>query len=338
MLLVTYGLMHLVPPVYTARTTFLPPSQQQPSPIAALSQLGALSALAGPGIVRTPADQYVALLQSVTVEDRLVDAFKLVEVYGSPNRTRAREALERSVRVAVGRKDGLVSIEVDDTSAERAAAIANRFVEELRRLTSQLALTEAQQRRQFFGQQLQQTRDRLAASQQALLGSGFSGSTLRAEPRAMAEGYARLRAEATAAEVRLQTMRRNLSDQAPEVQNALAALSALRAQLAQQEVLSDVKDKPDYVGKYREFKYQETLFELLARQYESARLDESREGGLIQVVDPAQPPEVRSGPRRVRVAGIFGVAALVLVLLHLVLRQQWRQRGQQSSLVEAAGI
>ncbi len=77
-----------------------------------------------------------------------------------------------------------------------------------------------------------------------------------------------------------------------------ATLTALRSQLARLEQASDVNGGPDYVSKYREFKYQETLFDLFARQYELARVDESREGALIQVVDKAAPPERKSKPKR----------------------------------------
>jgi capsular polysaccharide biosynthesis protein len=121
----------LYAPVFTARTTFLPPQQQQNAAATALASLGALSALTGAASLRTPADQYVALLQSTTIEERLMDAFELVKVYGAKRRSEAREELEDRVRVAAGKKDGLISIEVDDESPERAAAMANRLVDEL---------------------------------------------------------------------------------------------------------------------------------------------------------------------------------------------------------------
>ena len=135
-------------------------------------------------------------------------------------------------------------------------------------------------------------------AQQALQASGFNVGALRAEPRAAAESYARLKAEITAAEVRTQVLRGSLADSAPEVQRQLAQLSALRAQLARLEQATDTNVGPDYLTKYREFKYRETLFELFARQYEIARVDESREGALIQIVDPAVPPEYKSKPKR----------------------------------------
>ena len=159
--------------------------------------------------------------------------------------------------------------------------------------------------------------------------SGFSPGALRAEPKAAAEGYARLKAEVTAAEVRLQTLRGTLSDNAVEVQQQQATLGALRAQLSRLEQAKSAPmpplGGPDYISKYREFKYQETLFELFARQYELARVDESREGALIQVVDPATPPEKKSKPKKAFIALLSTAAALMGLIVFVLARHFWRE-------------
>lgn len=314
-------------PTYTARTTLLPPQQQQQNAAAtALASLGTLSTVAGAAAnLRTPGDQYLALLQSEAVTDKLIDEFKLLQVYDEDYRVEARKELARKVHLALGKKDGLITIEVDDKSPERAAAMANRHVDELRKLTSRLALTEAQQRRVFFEAQIADARDKLAQAQLALQASGFSAGALRAEPRAAADAYARMKAEATAAEVRLQVLRRNLADTTPEVQQQLSALTSLRAQLARLEASPDAAQGPDYVGKYREFKYQEALFDMLARQYELARLDEAREGALIQVIDVAAVPEKKTWPKRGITAVAATVVTLLLLLWFVVRRHRWRQ-------------
>ena len=326
---VGFAASSLIPPTYTATTTFLPPQQQQSAAASAMASLGALSGFVGAaGAFRAPGDQYVALMQSVSVSDRLIDHFKLRDVYDVRYRFEARKELARRVRISLGKKDGLISVSVDDRDPQRAADLANRHVDELRRVTSALALTEAQQRRVFFEAQLSQTRDRLTAAQQALQRSGFTAGALRAEPRAAAEGYAKLQAEVTAAEVRLQTLRRGLADSTNEVQQQQTLLGALRGQLAKLESSPDAASTGDYVSKYREFKYQETLFELFSRQYELARLDESREGALIQVVDQAVAPEWKSAPRRllISIGTAFG-AALALIVFVLT-RQAWHTASQ----------
>jgi uncharacterized protein involved in exopolysaccharide biosynthesis len=317
-----FGATYLVDSTFTAQTTLLPPEKPQNATAAAMQSLGALAALAGAGSSKTPTDQFAALLQSATVRDRLIDRFKLLEVYDEDYKVDARRELDKRVRISIGKRDGLLTIEVDDKDPQRAAALANQHVDELRHLTSVLAVTEAQQRRSFFEQQLKNTRHELTRAQQALQGSGFSQGALKSEPRVAAEGYARLRAEVTAAHVRLQTLSGTLSDGAAEVQQQRAQLGALQAQLALLEQSSGAVGA-DYVGKFREFKYQEALFEMMARQFELARVDESREGALIQVVDVAVPPEKRSKPRRGIIAAASGLGAAILLLLFVYLRDSW---------------
>ena len=327
--LLALGITTLIPPTYTATTTLLPPQQTQGGAATALASLGALAGLAGNATgIASSGDRYVALMQSATVADRLIDQFKLMGVFEAKFRVDARTALAANVRISFGKKDGLITVDVDDTSPQRAADIANRYVDELRRITGTLAVTEAQQRRVFFERQLQTSKERLVQAQETLQASGFNAGALKAEPKAAAEGYARLKAEATAAEVRIQALRGNLADNTPEVRQQQATLSALREQLARVERATDTKGSPDYIGKYREFKYQETLFELYARQFELARVDESKEGALIQVVDPAMPPEKKSKPKRAMIAGIATLAAGALLTLWVVLRESGRRTSQ----------
>ena len=146
------------------------------------------------------------------------------------------------------------------------------------------------------------SKTKLVDAQTALQASGFTSGAIKTAPQAAAEQYAQLRAQATAAEVRLQVLRSSLTDGAPEVTQQVSRLESLRSQLSQME--KSTQSDPaaqDYVSKYREFKYQETLFDLMSKQYELARVDESREGGLIQVVDHAQPAELKSKPKRLMI-------------------------------------
>ena len=318
------GITYLIPPTYTASTTFMPPQQAQGAAASALASLGPLAGLAGGAAgIRNTGEQYVALMQSVTVSDRLIEQFKLLEAYGAKYSVDARNELAQNVRISLGKKDGMITVSVDDTVPQRAADIANRYVEELRRVAATLAVTEAQQRRTFFEQQLQMSRDRLLQAQQALQSSGFNAGALKAEPKAAAEAYAKLRAEATAAEVRLQVTRGSLTESAPEVRQQQATLNALREQLARSAQPVDGQGGPDYISRFREFKYQETLFELYARQFELARVDESREGALIQVVDPAQAAERKSKPKRAFVGLSVMAASLLGIALFVVVRDKW---------------
>jgi uncharacterized protein involved in exopolysaccharide biosynthesis len=319
-----FGASYLVANTYVSTTSFLPP-QQAGSGGGALAALGSLAGLAGAGQTRNTADQYVSLMQSVTVSDRMIDQFKLMAAYDVDLRVDARMELAKNVRITAGKKNGLVVVEVEDTDPQRAANMANQYIDELRRMTSTIAVTEAQQRRVFFERQLQDTKKQLIEAQLALQSTGFNQASLQAEPKAAAEAYAKLRAETTAAEVRLQTLRSALTDSAPEVQAQQTQLGALRAKVASLEQTTARPNDPGYVARYREFKYQETLFELLARQYETARVDEGREGALVQVVDVAAPAERKFKPKRSLFAAGGLVAGLLLAALWVLLRGRQRQ-------------
>ena len=327
---------YLISPEFNARATFLPPQQQQSAVSSALSQLGALSTIAGAGGgVKSPADQFVALMQSDTVARRMVLRFDLVKVYDADWFGEAREELARRARIAVGKKDGLISVEVLDRDPVRAASMANAFIEELRTFSSNLALTEAQQRRVFFEGQVKATRERLDAAQLVLQRSGISAGALKAEPKAAAEGFARLSAELTGAEIKLQALRTGRADITPEVQAQLAMVSGLRARLARLENNAQTgADDVDYLRSYRDFKYQEVLFDVLSRQYEVARVDEAKEGALIQVVDAAQPPERKVSPRR----GVVGIVATLMTGLLLALAfigaELWRATGRDPQVAD----
>jgi len=324
--LVVLGITFVVPPVFTASVTFIPPQQSQGGAAAALASLGSLASLAGiGGGGRSQPELYASLLQRATIADRMIEEFKLVELYDAKFRVDARKELTQNTRITVGRKDGLITIEVDDPSPDRAAAMANRYVEELRKVTSTLAVSEAQQRRQFFEEQLKLSHERLINAQRALQASGFNPGALKTEPKAAAENYAKIRAEVTAGEVRLQALRGTLTDTSPEVRQQQVTLGAMRQQLARLEQTNASPAGSDYVGRYREFKYAEALFEVYARQFELARVDEAREGALIQVVDKATPPERRSWPKRAQSAVIATVLAFFALLVFVLGREFMRK-------------
>jgi uncharacterized protein involved in exopolysaccharide biosynthesis len=329
------GSSFLIDPRFQSVTTFLPPQQQQSSAASALASLGALAGLAGvSGATKSPADEYVGLMQSVTVADHIIDQFQLMSAYKAKFRDDARRRLANNTVLSVGKKDGLIYVQVEDTDANRAAAIANKYVEELRRLTSVLAVSEAQRRRVFFEHQLQEVGKKLAVAQAALGRSGFNEGALKTEPKAAADAYARAKAQLAATDVALEGLRSALAESAPEVRAKVATRAALKAQLTEMErtaANSADTSNSDFIDKYREFKYQETLSEVMVRQYEAARVDEAREGALVQVVDIAKPAERKSGPKRLYIGIGSAIAGFVVCAVLSVRRERRRARKNGAS-------
>ncbi|MCC7461860.1 MAG: lipopolysaccharide biosynthesis protein [Gammaproteobacteria bacterium] len=323
-----FGITFVLTPIYSARVSFLPPQQASNANNAVLGQLGTLAAALGGTSLKTPTDLFMGLAQSVTVADLLIKKFDLLKRYDEKYVAEARKELAKRMRVAVGKRDGFIMIEIDDESPQRAADMANQVVEELKLFANRLAITEAQQRRVFFEHHLEETRARLKLAQQALATSGFTGDALKAEPRGAAEHYAKLRAEVTVAEVRLQALQRSFAADAAEVQRAQATLVALRGQLTRVEDSEPHTSSAEYISKYRDFKFEEALFELFAKQYELARVDESRDAGLVQVIDPALAPERRSWPRRSVFTPVAAVAGLLFACIWVLALDFLRQPGE----------
>lgn len=326
--LIAFAATYAIQPKYTARATIFPPQPQQQSAATAIAMqsLGAIAGLAStaPG-VRNPSDQYISLMQSVTVSNRVIEAFKLAKIYGTRSPGEARDVLASNVNLIASRKDGLIHIDVEDVEPQRAAAIANGYIDQLRRLTADFALTEAQQRRIFFERQLLKASEKLADAQRGLQESGITEGVLRVDPKTAAASYASLKSQITAMEMKLYTMGGYLTSSAPEYKIVLANLRAMKAQLAKVEKTVPELSQGEYIEKYREYRYQETLFEMFAKQFELAKLDESREGALIQVVDRATPPERKSKPRRLPIALTAAAIAGIVLLIYIMVRGIWRR-------------
>ena len=326
-----------ITPTFTAATKFMSPQQQQSGAVAMLAGLGALGGLAGAAGIKNPADQYVGLLKSRSVQDALMERFNLLERYKTQFRLDAMQTLDNNVQITSG-KDGLITVEVNDTDPVIAAKLADAHVEELGKLLNRLAVTDAQQRRLFFEKQLAQAKDNLVRSERALKASGMNINALKIDPKAAIEGLAKLKATIAAQEIRLGAMRGYLTESAPEFRQAVTELSAMRIQLTNAEKTesgTNAKgEESDYIGKYRDFKYSETLFEIFAKQFEIARVDESREGAVIQVVDKALVPERNSNPKRVRIALQAYLASSFVLLVFVFISRGLRSASKAPGSAE----
>ncbi len=321
----------LLPARYTATAMILPPQGNSSMAASMMSQLGGLGSMAslasgGALSLKNPNDLQLAILKSRTVEDAMVDRFHLVQLYRTKRQSDARKSFESHATLDSGAKDGLIHISVTDASAQRAAEMTNAYVEEYKRITATLATTEAAQRRLFFEQQLVAAKDALATAEEQLKATEQKTGLIQldAQSRAVIQSVATLRAQVAAKEVQVQGMRSFATGENPELVQAEGELAALKAQLSKQAVsaggeagdlLMPKGSVPQagmsYVRDLREVKYRETIFDLLARQFEAAKLDEARQGAVVQVVDKAIVPDKRSSPQRTLImiaalaAGLF---------------------------------
>jgi uncharacterized protein involved in exopolysaccharide biosynthesis len=355
----------MVAPTFTAKAVILPPQQEQSTASALFGQFGALASMSGLGSslgIKNPSDLYIGILQSQSVADAMIKRFDFVRLYHPKRFSDARVMLEQRSKFVAG-KDGMISISVSDRDPRRAAAMANAYVDELYTLNNRLALGATSQRRLFFEQQLAQEKDRLADAEVALKKTEESTGVIApsGQTETIIRQIAQLQAEITLREVQLDSLRTSSTEQNPDVIRLSSELTGLRGQLRDLES-GTAKHTPgdisiaaanvpqaglEYIRKERDVKYHQFLFDLLARQYEAARIDEAKAAPVIQVVDPAQPPDKKSAPYRALWAlvgcflGFFFTTAWVLAsyVYHrleadeeqghrlAVLRQELRLRG-----------
>lgn len=318
--LLAFGYSFTITPTFTAFTRVMAPQQSN-----AFSG-SLINSISGFPVSRNPMDQYVTLATSNSVQYALVDRFKLVERYKAKTAEDARNALNGVMRVAGNGKDGLITIEVDDRDPAFAAELANANVEEINRLLTRLAITEAKRRRVFFEQQMLRAKGNLIKAELELKTSSVGSDSLKSNPGVAVDEVAKLKAAISAQELKLAGMRGYLAQSAPEFKQAQIELSAMRTQLARAEQRQPADTSGgDYIAKYREVKYQENLVEIFSKQYENARADESSEGSVMQVVDPARVPEHKSKPQKVLIALVSilvsGFTTLLFVLIRHALRR-----------------
>jgi len=338
--IVATAVAFLIPPEYTAEAVILTPQQAQSS-LSAMAQLaggGASAGLSGLSLLtgfglRNPSDLYVGILESRTIADALIKKYNLKHVYDDKYMKTARKHLKQNTSIKAG-KDTLIHVEVSDRNPDRAAQLANAYVEELAQRNSTVALTEASQRRLFFEQQLTKEKNLLSDAEIALRNTQqFTGLVVpTGQAEALIRSASQLHAEILSRQAQLAGMKTYVTDDNPRFQMVKRELAALQSELAGLEQGEHVAGTPElplgklpqagleYIRKYRDLKYHEALFEALSKQYEAARLDEARAAPLIQVIDSAVVPEKKSWPPRTIIVLASTILAVIISVLWILFR------------------
>lgn len=314
----------LMSPIFTSTAVILPPQQQQGSGVAAmLGQLGGLAGAAGSiAGLKNPSDMYVGMLKSRAISDVLIKKFDLQRHYDEETMFETRKELTKKSSISSG-KDGMISVIVEDENPKLAAEIANAYISELAGLTQRLAVTEASKRRIFFEAQLKSAKEDLANAEVALQEVQKKTGMLQldGQVRSIISNIAQVQAQIATREVQLSASRTFATANNPEVLRAEQELRSLREQLAKLQtggkagggnLMVPTSDIPEvgvaYIRRLRDVKYYEAIFEMLAKQFELAKIEESKDSSLIQQLDVAQPAEKKTRPKNILVilGGLVG--------------------------------
>ncbi|HQN20201.1 MAG TPA: Wzz/FepE/Etk N-terminal domain-containing protein, partial [Syntrophobacteraceae bacterium] len=156
----------ILPNQYEGIARVLPAQQGTPSISGML--MNQVSSTVGGLAGATPSDVYAEILKGDTISNIIIDRFHLMELFETDTRLYTRKALSDISDINADKKSNIITITITDKEPQRAADMANAFVEELIKLNNKLAITTANQRKLFYETQLQDTREALARAEESL--------------------------------------------------------------------------------------------------------------------------------------------------------------------------
>jgi uncharacterized protein involved in exopolysaccharide biosynthesis len=369
-LLLSTALAFAIPKRYTTSTRLMPPDSQSSS---SMMMLAGMAEKAGNGLgsmagdllgLKSSGALFVGMLQSRTIQDRLVEQFELKKAYRTQLLLDTRAQLSRNTAIQEDRKSGIITITVTDRSPQRAAAIANAYVNELNIAVAQLSTSSAHRERVFLEDRLHSAKRDLDEAETRLAQFSSKNSTLdiQEQGKAMLDAASNLAGQTIAAESELEGLRQIYTENNARVREVSARVAELRKELdkiggvdsnvprsrqSKTELSGDAAtdssgDMPypsirrlpllgaKYGDYYREAKIQETVYGLLTQQNELAKVEEVKETPSVKVLDPAEVPEKKSFPPR---AVIICVGTLIVTALSIAFTfgtTRWRKIGPEN--------
>lgn len=355
-------LAFLIPKQYTSTTQLMPPDAQSTSGMAMMAAMaakagGGLGSMAGDLLgMKSSGALFIGVLRSQTSQDRLIQQFDLRKVYGKRLVTDARTKLDENTSISEDRKSGIITISVTDRSPQRAAALADAYVNQLNYLVAELNTSSAHRERVFLEERLKVAKLDLddASSQFAKFSSENNTLDIQQEGKAMLDAAGNIAGEMIAAQAQLEGLRQIYTDNNPRVRSLTARVAELRKQLEKiggtQANGADPKagqtaDHPasqsagmpyptirslpllgvKYGEFYRRAKIQETVYELLTQQFELAKVQEAKETPSVKVLDSARVPEKKSFPPRLMIMFLGTFLAVSISVVWVLGSNRWQE-------------
>lgn len=336
-------LAFLLPKKFESTTQLMPPDTQSAS---GMAMLAALTAKTGSGMggfagdvlgLKSSGALFIGILHSSTVGDRLVERFRLRNVYHTNLDMEARQKLAEITAISEDRKSGIITITVTDGDPQRATALAQAYVEELDRLVSQLSTSSAHRERVFLEERLTAVKEELdrASKEFSQFASKNSAIDIKEQGKSLVEAAAALQGQVIAAESELKGLEQIYTPSNVRVRSVRARISELRKQLEKmggretagpadaaaggESRYPSIRELPllevTYADLYRRTKIQEAVYETLTQEYELAKVQEAKETPSVKVLDVARVPEKKSFPPRMLIVilstlGVLGGAAM----------------------------
>lgn len=332
-----------LPNIYSATSRILPPQQDSSGLMGML--MGSAGGMGGMAVdllgKGTPADMYAGILHSEAMSDAIIDRFKLMELLEQKYRVVTYKLLDKKVDITAGKKDGIISISVDDKDPKMAAAIANAYVEELGKLLVKLNITGAGQNRTYLEERLVKAKADLVKAEEGLKQFQLNNKALdiTEQFKGTIKGVADLEGILAAEEVKLAGIKRVFTATSQEVKNQQSVITNLKNQIAKFEGSRSSSSIPGigsipelgqmHVRLLREFKIQETIVEMLTKQYEMAKLSEAKDTTAIQIIQTAREPDKKTKPKRSLIVLAITLAAGFASLIYAFVREAGGRMAQE---------
>jgi uncharacterized protein involved in exopolysaccharide biosynthesis len=319
----------LIPARYESTSQLMPPDGQSGSGLASIvaamsGTSGTASGLGGMASEllgqKSTSETFVGILSSRTVRDKLIQQFDLKKLYSDRRMEDVRKDLAEHTAISVDRKSQIITITVTDKSPQRAAAMAQAYVEELNHLVAELSTSSARRERIFLEGRLQAVSHDLEESEKnfSQFASKNTAIDIKEQGKAMVDAAAMLQGQLIAAESEYEGLKQIYSDNNVRVRSLKARINELRHQLeklgGKGESSTSISDQPsdsmypsirklpllgvEYADLYRRTKIQEAVLETLTKQYELAKVQEAKEIPTVKVLDVANIPDKKSSPYR----------------------------------------
>lgn len=326
------------PFIYRGECKIMPPSSGS-GRLAGFSGMGGLADLVGLGGISTSGQTLIGILRGDTVVDAIIDKFNLMEELSIDIRLTARAAVLGNLTAAEDTRSGIITVAYLDKEPEKAAEIANAFVEELQRKLQDLSMADAVQKRNFFENQLAQAQQELNDAEDVMINYQRDSGIIAFESQAQSllSSIASLRNQIAAKNVQISSMQSYARPDNPRLRVAKSELEAMTKELRRLEEEQMRSDKSvrsrhvsgdlnlsagqipelgiEYQRYVRQLRFATAKYELMLRQYENARLSEASDLSTILIIDRATPPDYKYLPRRARICIVGTAAGTVLGIL-----------------------
>jgi capsule polysaccharide export protein KpsE/RkpR len=259
----------------------------------------------------------------------------------------ARKDLAGHTDISVDRKSQIISITVTDKSPQRAAAMAETYVEELNRLVADLSTSSARRERIFLEGRLQSVSQDLEAAEREF--SQFASKNIaidiKEQGKAMVDAAATLQGQLIAAQSEYEGLKQIYTDNNVRVRSVRARIDELQRQLEKlggkgesasslssnqgDSFYHSIRKLPllgvTYADLYRRTRVQETVFETLTKEYELAKVQEAKEIPTVKVLDIPIIPDKKSFPPRLLIIFLGTALAFAVATTWVFGKTAWDQ-------------